>query len=266
MATSDLLSIKDMTKPDNYGKPWTRDELIQAFDLYCRIPFKKTKASNPDVEALAAHLRRSPGSIARKLGNFGAFDPELRRRGISGLPHASKLDREVGDEFHSDWGEAVSQAESLRQSPAALPLHETALIPPSGPSEAVREAKQRVHQTFFRNAVLSSYENTCCVTGLRVSECLVAGHIVPWGEDERYRADPTNGLCLSATFHRLFDAGLVAISDSLNVLVAQRLVGSGCKATEELVEVYNNRPIMRPTRFLPSLEHLAWHRSNVFGR
>lgn len=27
-------------KQENYGTPWRRDELILAFDLYCRIPFK----------------------------------------------------------------------------------------------------------------------------------------------------------------------------------------------------------------------------------
>ena len=64
----------------------TRDELILAFYLYCRIPFQKTKASTPEVQELAALLQRSPASIARKLGNFGAFDPELKRRRISGLP------------------------------------------------------------------------------------------------------------------------------------------------------------------------------------
>ena len=53
-------------KPEKYGTLWTREELILAFDLYCRIPFKKTKANNPDVIELANLLKRSPASIARK--------------------------------------------------------------------------------------------------------------------------------------------------------------------------------------------------------
>jgi len=60
-------------KPVRNGVSWTREESILAFDLYCRIPFKKTKANNPAVIALAQALDRTPASIARKLGNWGCF-------------------------------------------------------------------------------------------------------------------------------------------------------------------------------------------------
>jgi putative restriction endonuclease len=77
----------DSVQP-RYGVPWSRNELILAFELYCRIPFQKTKASNSEVQELAKILGRTPASVARKLGNFGAFDPELRKaktsyRGVS---------------------------------------------------------------------------------------------------------------------------------------------------------------------------------------
>lgn len=42
-----------------YGQLWARDELILAFDFYCRIPFQQTKASNPKVQELAAILGRT---------------------------------------------------------------------------------------------------------------------------------------------------------------------------------------------------------------
>ena len=37
--------------------------------------------------------------------------------------------------------------------------------------------KTRVGQYFFRMTVLNSYENRCCVTGLKQPELLVASHI-----------------------------------------------------------------------------------------
>jgi len=98
-------------QPEKYGAFWTREELILAFALYCRIPFKKTKANNPQVIELARLLRRSPASVARKLGNFGSFDPELKRQQITGLIHTSKLDGEIWDEFNSDWNRLVLEAE-----------------------------------------------------------------------------------------------------------------------------------------------------------
>ena len=251
-------------QPSRYGEPWTREELILAFDLYCRIPFQKTKTSNPEVQKLAALLSRSPASIARKLGNFGAFDPVLRSAEIRGLVHTSTLDREIWDQFHDDWSALVWQASKLRRSfeeqRGGIPVR----CRPAGPSETLRMTKQRAHQAFFREAILSSYDETCCVTGLRIRECLIASHIVPWSADEEHRADPTNGLCLSSTFDRLFDAGLVTISDDLSVCISGRLLQTKVPSTQELICTYHGKPMIRPKRFMPSAERLRWHHSNVF--
>lgn len=251
-------------KPRNYGRLWTREELILAFDLYCRIPFSKTKASNEQVRDLARILKRSPASVARKLGNFGALDPELRRRKISGLTHTSRLDREVWNDFHGNWNDLVAQAERLRVSRAVVFDAAALDLPPKGPSERIRTAKQRLHQAFFRQAVLSSYESRCCITGIAVPECLVACHIIPWGEGARLRADPRNGLCLSATFHRLFDAGLITVSPDLRISVAARLRRYADIPTTKNCCRYHGKAILKPRRFLPAKESLLWHAENVF--
>lgn len=251
-------------QPTRYGDPWTRKELILAFDLYCRIPFNKTKTSNPEVQKLAALLGRTPASVARKLGNFGAFDPTLRNAEITGLIHTSKLDREIWDEFHSNWSTLVWQANKLHRSFEKQRGKTAVGRRPSGPSETFRITKQRIHQAFFREAVISSYSETCCVTGLRIRECLIASHIVPWSIDEEHRADPTNGLCLSSTFDRLFDAGLISITDDLRVCVSRILMHATIPSTEELISKYNGKPMITPNRFMPSAERLEWHRSNVF--
>jgi putative restriction endonuclease len=251
-----------------YGELWTREELILAFDLYCRVPFKKTKANNPDVIQLARLLERSPASVARKLGNFGSFDPELQRRQIKGLVHAGKLDAEIWDEFNRDWNQLVLEASRLRAKLGAGADLErevnTAVPVPDGASERETIRKTRIHQAFFRDAILSSYEGTCCITGLRIPECLVASHIVPWSVSEQYRTDPRNGLCLSATFDRLFDRGLIAIGEDLEVVVSTRLRKADDKKILDMVCRYHGVSIARPRRFLPLPAHLAWHRSNVF--
>lgn len=56
---------------------WTRDQPLIAFNLYCKIPFSKTKANNPLVIEVANLIGRSPASVAMKLGNFGSFDAAL---------------------------------------------------------------------------------------------------------------------------------------------------------------------------------------------
>ena len=95
------------SRPANDGLPWTREQLIVAFELYCRVPFGRITTRNPLIRELAVILGRTPASVTRKLGNFGAFDPELAARNVSGLTHASKLDKSIWDEFHSDWNGLV---------------------------------------------------------------------------------------------------------------------------------------------------------------
>ena len=245
-----------------------RDELILAFDLYCRIPFRKTKANNPEVIDLARLLKRSPASVARKLGNFGSFDPELQKQQVTGLVHVGKLDGKIWDEFNNDWNRLVLEARRLRDQLASAPKPaeevETEITLPQGASERDAIRKTRIHQAFFREAVLSSYEETCCVTGLRITECLIASHIIPWNVSEQYRADPRNGLCLSATFDRLFDRGLIALTDDLVIVVSSALRTSEDKLIDEMICKYHGVPMVRPKRFMPLTAHLEWHRSNVF--
>ncbi|MCC5829298.1 MAG: HNH endonuclease [Phycisphaeraceae bacterium] len=137
---------------------------------------------------------------------------------------------------------------------------------PQGPSERDAITRQRVHQSFFRQAIVSSYNATCCITGITVSECLIASHIVPWSVNERLRADPTNGLCLSATFDRLFDAGLMTVTNDLTVRFADRLLRDTGPSIRQLIVVYEGQPIQRPTRFLPSNDCLNWHHKHVFEK
>jgi putative restriction endonuclease len=256
--------MKHNGQESKYGEPWSREESLLAFDLYCRIPFQKTKANNPSVKDLASLLGRTPASVARKLGNFGAFDPALQELNISGLTHTSKLDREIWDEFHADWNNLVWEANLLRNKFGQRAAVQPGIKRPSGPSETTRLTKQRVHQAFFRDAVLSSYEETCCITGLAIQECLIASHIVPWSEDERLRTDPANGMCLSATFDRLFDAGLMTVTSQLTIRFSSLVVKSNNLVARDLLLRYSNRPMRPPVRFLPSMDSLEWNHKNRF--
>jgi len=258
----------DKNVPERYGTLWTREDLILAFELYCRIPFNKTKASNPEIVELAKLLKRSPAGVARKLGNFGSFDPALQERQVVGLIHTSKLDRAIWEDFNSDWNRLVVEARRLRDKlECTKRLTEAAgdeILFPHGASEREALRKTRVHQAFFRQAILSSYEDTCCITGLKIKECLVASHIIPWSVSEQHRTDPRNGLCLSATFDRLFDHGLITLSPDLKVVVSASLLKSDDKCITAIVCRFHGAPIIRPRRFLPLESHLEWHRTNLF--
>ncbi len=44
-------------------KPWERDELILAINLYCKTPFGRIHVRNPEIIELATLLGRTPGNI-----------------------------------------------------------------------------------------------------------------------------------------------------------------------------------------------------------
>jgi putative restriction endonuclease len=77
--------------------------------------------------------------VARKLGNFGSSDPLLAQRGISGLSHASKLDKQIWDEFSEQWDSLVretGQLLNLKQADLVEPSEEAPIISrPEGPTD-----------------------------------------------------------------------------------------------------------------------------------
>lgn len=56
----------------------TRDELIIAFNLYCKLPFGRIHMRNPLILELAGAIGRSPSAVLWKLANFARLDPSLR--------------------------------------------------------------------------------------------------------------------------------------------------------------------------------------------
>lgn len=261
-------SYEQMPLQSRYGSAWERDELTLALYLYCQIPFAKTKANNPEVKRLAGLLGRTPASVARKLGNFGAFDPLLASQGIVGLKHYSKLDEVVWNEFHHNWDSLVEESRALlaiKKAPKVELIDDAPVISlPTGPTEKPRTVLVRLCQSFFRRAILSSYQSRCCVCEIDLPELLIASHIVSWSANQQTRTDPENGLCLCAMHDRAFDKGLISVGLKLQLIVSPIVETSRGKFIKLALSSFENKSIRPPTRFPPKPEFLAWHRKNVF--
>lgn len=235
---------------------WTRVELLQALNLYHRTPFGKQHSTHPPIVELAEKLGRTPGSVSMKLNNLTSLDPIEKTRGIKGLSGASKLDREIWDEFENNLPALAEESE---------PLNDLDPSEPKGRSEGLSLTKTRRHQSFFRRTVLATYQYRCCVTGNPVPELLRASHIIPWSRSEELRLKPTNGLCLSATFDTAFDRGLISFDDDYRLLIGSRI--SELLPNEELEKAFISREgntLSLPEKNLPSQEALEWHRLNLF--
>ncbi|MGJ8726270.1 MAG: HNH endonuclease [Roseibacillus sp.] len=238
---------------------WTREELLQALNLYHRTPFGKQHSTYPPIVELAEKLGRTPGSISMKLNNLTSLDPIEKKRGIKGLSGASNLDREIWHEFENNLPALAEESEPLLDKEPVEPTE------PVGPSESLSLTKTRRHQSFFRRTILATYQNRCCVTGNPVPDLLRASHIIPWSQSEELRLKPTNGLCLSATFDAAFDRGLISFDDDYRLLIGSRI--SDFLPNEELEKTLTSRegqPLTLPEKNLPSQEALQWHRRHLF--
>ena len=259
-----------------YGTLWERDELVLALYLYCQIPFAQTKATNPEVMRLARLLGRTPSSVARKLGNFGAFDPLLAQKGITGLVHYSKADKAVWNEFYNRWDLLIEESRRLLASKEAEPAPEIStdqensieLLPilslPTGPTDQPRVVITRLYQSFFRRAVLSSYQNRCCVCDLDLPSLLVASHIIPWSENYDTRTNPENGLCLCTLHDKAFDRGLIGVKPDHQIVVSSSLARSRSQFVALTLLSFEGKAITLPSRFAPQSEYLQWHITNIF--
>jgi putative restriction endonuclease len=131
----------------------------------------------------------------------------------------------------------------------------------------VREqlVKVRVNQCLFRKAILASYNNTCCITGIQQPELLIAGHIRPWGLDEKNRLNPSNGILLNALHDKAFENGLITITKEYKVKISSVLKKQP-KETSDLFLRYDGKPIQLPSRFLPELSFLKYHFEDRFKK
>ena len=130
--------------------------------------------------------------------------------------------------------------------------------------EKLREVKMRVNQGFFRRLVLSTYQAQCCVTGLNIPEVLRASHIVAWSADTKNRLNPTNGLCLSATYDAAFDRHLISFDESYRMILSPALKDYyNNEAFNTHFLAFEGRQISLPNRFCPDQEFLEKHRDQM---
>ena len=254
------------------SQPWTRDELLVAINLYCKIPFGRFHDTNPDVVSFAERLRRTPGSLSMKLSNFASFDPTHKQRNVGGLKHASRLDKEVWDEFNSNWERAAYESQEALKRLGLLAIEDTTdepdiALPSPGKTEAERKTRVRLVQSFFRRAVLVSYKSKCSFCGIGLPQLLIASHIIPWKDSVERRADPHNGICLCALHDRAFDCGLLGIGNKHEILVSR-----ACK-TDNVPELHRvallsieGRLLLPPYRFAPDHAAILFHRERIFDR
>ena len=254
------------------GTNWTREETILAFELYCRTPFGKISQSNREIIELASLIGRTPSSVALKMHNLAHYDPRLRARNVSAMSHGSRLDPLVFDEYYKNLEELTYQASIIKNRLTGELLLENnrndfSDIPPGEYKEQL--IRTRLGQNFFRAAVLNSYGNRCCITGLSVPNLLIASHIKPWSQSDAKteRTNPQNGLCLNPFHDRAFDQGLITIDKNYQIIISSKLSEARMDdETQSWFMGYEGKTIILPDKFAPGQDFIEYHNDVIFKR
>lgn len=241
-------------------RKWSIDELVLALYAYCHVPFNKASNIHPWILYISKLIDRSPAAIKMKIGNFGAFDPELQVRGIVGLSNYSALDKSVWDKYFGNWEALFDDAEVIiSRKERAVEESGAKIAFPQGKDVSV-VTTHRTGQSFFRECVLGSYNSQCCVTGISNPLLIEACHIKSWVDNRPLRTDPSNGLCLNSLLHKAYDNYLMSISPDLNVYFTDKFID--CCADVNFKQYFclkQGTPIILPTKFFPKRQYLAEH-------
>jgi putative restriction endonuclease len=238
---------------------WTHEETIVAFNVYCKIPFKKSSKTHPTIIKYAKIIGRSPSALNMKIGNLGRLDPDLRKDGIVGLSNGSKTEEVVWNEFHGNWEKLAYESELLIAKFSNQPIENIVEINDEDEEnikmglDKTVVVKRRVNQSFFRSTILSAYHLKCAITGLSLPKLLVAAHIKPWSEDEINRLNPRNGICLNQLHHGAFDEGYFTITPDFEVKISPFLRDYKDDASVlDFFFKYDKQKISLPDKFLPN--------------
>lgn len=251
---------------------WTREQLIVALNLYWKIPYNKISgSSNSQIKEVSKTLGRTPAALAYKLMNFTSLDPERQGKGNKGKSGAGSGDKIIWNEYFGNWEKlALDSAiilSNLRNKPIETLLGiEDELTFVEG-LEKERIVKTRVNQSDFRQRVLASYNEKCCITGIEIPSLLVASHIVPWSKNKQERLNPKNGLCLNSIHDKAFDRGLITITNDFRVKLSAYILSKKKDLNiQKFFLSYENQTIILPDRFLPSIQFLEYHQQNIFSK
>jgi putative restriction endonuclease len=124
---------------------------------------------------------------------------------------------------------------------------------------ALREVKQRLHQSTFREALIAAYGGRCALSGLPAPDLLDAAHIIADKDELMGQPVIPNGLALSKLHHAAFDSHLIGIDPDYRIHVSGRLLSLKDGPQLEALKQLDGGAIVRPARKrdYPDRERLA---------
>ncbi len=260
-----------------HGSKWTRDETILALCFYYEMPYGRISRSNKYLQDMSAKMGRSLSSLIMKMVNLASMDETHLSRGVTSLPHVSKLDKEIWLEFKDNYPQLVLERERIMSSLVIGPnistenaIHNEISFLDDKFTLYERKVLSRNGQNFFRKAVLSAYGERCCATGIAIPELLQACHIKPWSKCESLSdcLNPANGLCFNYLLHRAFDLGYITVhSQTMQIMVSSQMKKHPRldDTTTQWIVSLDKQTIEPPERNQPYSSFLEYHNDMIFN-
>lgn len=126
------------------------------------------------------------------------------------------------------------------------------------------EIEARQKQSKFRKEVLNNFQGQCCVSGITEEVLLVASHIIPWAKRIETRLDPSNGLCLSILYDKLFDKGYISFDENYQVIISQ--TNGLSEDLQDVLLALAGTKMRHPIKHPIKQEFLEFHRTQIFGK
>jgi putative restriction endonuclease len=127
-------------------------------------------------------------------------------------------------------------------------------------------ATKRRRDPTWREAIIQAWDRQCAFCGfdgqlLGATVGIDAAH-VRWFALEGPE-DPDNGLALCVLHHKLFDRGVLGVDLDLRIQVSTTFTAR-TDAGRALYDLGGHLLQARPGTAMPAVEHLGWHRREVF--
>jgi ribosomal protein S27AE len=145
----------------------------------------------------------------------------------------------------NDWNEFAFAIEAVAGSGALTPVKIAQSQVIAG-GHAVRQVNVRIGQPAFRAELIRKHGHVCAFSGPAPAEALEACHLYSYAEIGRHEAD--GGLLLRRDLHRLFDRGLLAVTEDGTVDVADSLT------PYPLYAALHGQPLL----VMPTVRQKAW--------
>ncbi|WP_297811733.1 HNH endonuclease signature motif containing protein [uncultured Methylophaga sp.] len=188
----------------------------------------------PIYKELAPLINTNPLSVGNALEPIQAYCMEYKLPPLSaivvgkntGLPGGGFIAWDIEDidsafekVFNHPWETVQNPFFGFTEHDSIETLSNEIINNPNKAKEIYTKVKVRgTAQHIFRETLLKAYESRCAICGFSFKQALEAAHIVPWSKAKpEERISPSNGVLLCSNHHKLFDEGIIQITNQLQV-------------------------------------------------